>query len=86
MAKLTHQNQELTREISLRRQRHERYAEGQVQSQEDRGGNAKLENQSRGTTSRKVPNLEKEMDQMRKAMYEMRENIRRTNPADDLFH
>ena len=36
MAELTHQNQELTREISLRRQRHEGYAEGQAQSQEVR--------------------------------------------------
>ena len=32
MAELTRQNQELTREITLRRQRHERYVEGQTQS------------------------------------------------------
>ena len=32
MAELTSQNQELTREINLRRQRHEGYAEGQAQS------------------------------------------------------
>ena len=32
MVELTHQNQELTREIGLRRQRHERYIEGQAQS------------------------------------------------------
>ena len=52
MAELTRQNQELTSEISLRRQRHERYAEGQAQSQEVREGeNAELENQSRGTAS-----------------------------------
>ena len=37
MAKLTLQNQELTREINLRRQRHEGYAEGQAQSQEGKG-------------------------------------------------
>ena len=30
MAELTHQNQELTREIVLRRQRHQGYAEGQA--------------------------------------------------------
>ena len=30
MVELTRKNQELTREISLRRQRHERYAEGQA--------------------------------------------------------
>ena len=44
MAELTRQNQELTRKISLRRQRHERYVEGQAQSQENRGGNAEPEN------------------------------------------
>ena len=86
MAELTCQNQELTREISLRRQRHERYAEGQAQSQEDRGGNVKPENQSRGTTSQRVPHLEREMDQIRKVMDEMRENMRRVNPVDDLVH
>ena len=38
MAKLTRQNQELTREINQRRQRHERCVEGQAQSQEVREG------------------------------------------------
>ena len=61
MAKLTRQNQELTREINLWRQRHERYEEGQSQSQEDRG-NAKPESQSKGTASQRVPHLEREMD------------------------
>ena len=50
MVELTHQNQELTKEINLRRQRHEGYIEGQAQSQEDRG-NVELKSQSRGTTS-----------------------------------
>ena len=87
VAELTHQNQELTREITLRRQRNERYVEGQAQSQEVREGeNAEHENQSRSTASRRVPNLEREMDQMRKTMDEMRENIRRTNLVDDLIH
>ena len=84
MAELTHQNQELTREINSRR-RHEEYAEGQAQSQEGKG-NMEPESQSRGTTSRRVPHLEREMDQMRKAMEEMRENMRRTNPVEDLVH
>ena len=44
MAKLIRHNQELTREISLKRQRYERYMEGQAQSQEDRGGNVEPEN------------------------------------------
>nr|XP_023918054.1 uncharacterized protein LOC112029605 [Quercus suber] len=64
MAELTRQNQELTREIE--RQGREGHAERQSQSQEDGGRHAELETQSRGTTSRRVPHLEKEMDQMRK--------------------
>ena len=77
----------MTKEITLRRQRHERYVEGQVQSQEVREGeNTERENQSRDTASRRMPHLEREMDQMRKAMDEMRENIRRENPIDDLVH
>ena len=42
--------------------------------------------QSKGTTSRRVPNLEREMEQMRKVMDEMRENMRRTNLVEDLVH
>ena len=61
MAELTQQNQELTREIYLKKQHYERYAEGQAQSQEDRG-NAEPEGQLRGTKSRRVPQLEREMD------------------------
>ena len=33
-----------------------------------------------------VPHLEKEMDQMKKIMEEMRDSIRRTNHVDDLVH
>ena len=75
MVELTRQNQDLTREINLKKQRYEAYTEGQAQNQEDRR-NAKPESQSRGTTSRRVPHLEKEMDQMRKVMAEMKENMR----------
>ena len=85
MAELIQQNQELTRELNLRRQCHERNTKGQAQSQEDKR-NVEPESQSRGTTSRRVPHLEKEMDQMRKAMNEMRENMRRENPVEDLVH
>ena len=85
VAELTRQNQDLTREINLKKQRYEAYTEGQAQNQEDRR-NAKPESQSRGTTSRRVPHLEKEMDQMRKVMAEMRENMRRANPVEDLVH
>ena len=69
----------------MKKQRYEGYAEGQAQNQGDRE-NAELESQSRGTTSRRVPQLEREMDQMRKVMAEMRENMRRKNPVEDLVH
>ena len=85
MAKLTRQNQKLTREINLRRQRQEEYVEGQAQSQEG-VGNMEPKSQSRGTTSRRVTHLEREMDEMRKVMDEMRENMRRANPVEDLVH
>ena len=85
IAELTQQNQELTKEINLRKQRYETYTEGQAQNQEDKG-NVEPESQSRGTTSRRVPHLEKEMDQMRKVMAKMRENMRRENPVEDLVH
>ena len=85
MAELTHQNQELTRELNSRRQHHDGNTKGHTQSQEDTR-NAKPESQSRGTTSRRVPHLEKEMDQMRNVMDEMRENMRRANPVEDLVH
>ena len=86
MAELTCQNQELIKEIGLRRQHHERHAEEQAQSQEDRRENAESKNQSRGIASRRVPHLEKEMDQMRRVMHEMRENMKRVNPVEDLVH
>ena len=85
MAELTHQNQELTRELNSRRQHRKGNIEGHTQSQEDRR-NAELESQSRGTTSRRVPHLEKKMDQMRKVMDEMRENMRKVNLVEDLVH
>ena len=85
MAKLTRQNQELTREINQRRQRHERCVEGQAQSQEVREGeNVERENHLKCTASHRMPHLEKEMDQIRKSMDKMRENMRRMNHVDDL--
>ena len=76
----------MNREIGLKRQRHGRYTEGQAQSQEGGVENVVPEDHSRGTTLRRVPHLEREMDQMRKAINEMRENMRRANPVDDLVH
>ena len=49
-------------------------------------GNMELESQSKATTLRRVPHLEREMDQMRKVMDEMKENMRRANLVEDLVH
>ena len=73
--------------INQRRQRHKWCMEGQAQSQEVREReNVECENHLRGIASCRVPHLEKEMDQMRRAMDEIRENMRRTNHVDDLVH
>ena len=85
MAELTRQNQELTKELNSKGQHRDRNIEGHTQSQEDTR-NVEPESQSKGTTSRRVPHLEKEMDQMRKVMDEMRENMRRANPMEDLIY
>ena len=86
MAKLTHQNQELRMEINLRRQAcEEREGGGQTQSHDDRE-HIEIGSQLRGTTSRTVPHLKEEMDQMKKVMEEMKENMRRVNPIEDLVH
>ena len=86
MAELTRQNQELKMEINLRRQTcEEREGGGQTQSNDDRE-NTEVGSQLRGTTSRTVPHLKEEMDQMKKFMEEMKENMRRANPIEDLVH
>ena len=56
MTELTRQNQELTREINQRRQRHEWCVERQAQSQEaTEGENVEHENHSKDTISYRVP-------------------------------
>ena len=86
MAELTRQNQELRMEINLRRQACEECeGGGQTQSHDDRE-NIEIGSQLRGTTSRTVPHLKEEMDQMKKVMEEMKENMRRANPIEDLVH
>ena len=73
MVELTQQNQELRMEINLRRQaREEREGGGQTQSHDDRE-NIEIGSQLRGTTSRTVPHLKEEMDQMKRVMEEMNE-------------
>ena len=73
MVELTRQNQELRMEIKLRRQARE---ERETQSHDDRE-NIEIGSQLRGTTSRTVPHLKEEMDQTKKVMEEMKENMRR---------
>ena len=86
MAELTRENQELRMEINQRRQtREEREGGGQTQGHGDRE-NPEIGSQLRGTTSQTVPHLKEEMDQMKKVMEEMKENMRRTNPIEDLVH
>ena len=86
MAELTRQNQKLRMEINLRRQtREEHEGGGQTQSHDDRE-NIEIGSQLKGTTSRTVPHLKEEMDQMKKVMEEMKENMRRANPIEDLVH
>ena len=59
--------------------------EGQALSQEVREGeNVECKNHSRGIASQRVSHLEREMDQMKRVMDEIRENMRRTNYVDDL--
>lgn len=86
MAELTRQNQELRREVNLKRQTYSEHEEGgQIQSQENRE-NFQHGSQSGGIASRRVPHLEKELDQVKKAMDEMKESMRRVNPVEDLVH
>ena len=86
MVELTRQNQELRMEINLRRQtREEREGGGQTRTHDDRE-NTEIGSQLRGTTSRTVPHLKEEMDQMKKVMEEMKENMRRANLIEDLVH
>ena len=86
MAEFTRQNQELRMEINLRRQAcEEREGGGQTQSHDDRE-NIEIGSQLRGTTSRIVPHLKEEMDQMKRVMEEMKENMRKANPIEDLVH
>ena len=86
MAELTRQNQELRREINLRRQAREEYeGGGQTQSHDGRE-NVEIGSQLQGTTSRTVPHLKEEMDQIKRVMEEMKENMRRANPIEDLVH
>ena len=65
----------------MRRQRRDENVGGQAQSQDER--NVEFESQSRGTPLRRVPHLEREMDQMRRTMDEIKENMKRTNPVED---
>jgi len=72
-------------EINMRRQTHEEREGGQTASHGGRE-NTEIGSQFRGTTSRTVPHLKEEMDQMKRVMEEMKENMKRANPIEDLVH
>lgn len=84
MVDLMHQNKELTWEVN----KHQWQIKGPWQNSKAREAENNVEGgeQSRGTITRRVPHLEKEMDRMKKAMEEMRDSMRRTNHVDDLIH
>ena len=42
--------------------------------------------QSKGTVTRRVPYLEREIDQMKRSMEKMKDSMRRANHVDDLIH
>ena len=42
--------------------------------------------QSKGTVTQRVPHLEREMDQMKKTIEEMKDSMRKVNLMDDLIH
>ena len=70
-------------EINQRRQaREEREGGGQTQSYDDRD-NVEIESQLRGTTSRTVPHLKEEMDQMKKVMEDRKST--RLNSSHDVI-
>ena len=85
MADLMQQSQELTREVNRQRQQQQGGKQGQNSENEGTENNIKGD-QSRGIVTRKVPHLGREMDQMKGAMEEMKDSIRRANRVDDLIH
>ena len=85
MAELTQQNQELTREVNKQRQQPCGEKWGQNSEYEGVKNNAEGD-QSRGTITCRVAHLEMEMDQMKRAMEEMKDSTKRANHVDDLVH
>ena len=89
-AELTQQNQDLTREVH--RKKHRRHQRAEREELEQNPGErraksyAKGENQSRGTITWRVPHLEREVDQMKIAMREMKDFMRRRIHKGDLIH
>ena len=86
MEDLTQQNQELTREVNRQRQQWHTKEHGQNSENGEAKNGVEGGDQSRGTVTWSVPYLEREMDQMKKAMKEMKDSMRRENHVDDLIH
>lgn len=57
------------------------------QNSENEGAENNAEgDQSKGIVTRRVPHLEREMEQMKRAMEKMKDSMKRANPMDDLVH
>lgn len=78
----------MTREVNRRRQHRQRGVDKLRQNSKElrEENNAKGGDPIRGIVTRKVPHLEKEMDQMEMAMEEMKDSMKRTHHMDDLIH
>ena len=86
MANLTQQNQELTREVNRQRRQRCVKEHGKNSKNGREGNDVKGGDQSKGTVTRRLPHLEREMDQMKKAIEEMKDSMRKANHMDDLVH
>ena len=83
---LTQQNQELTREVNRQRWQRRTKEHGQNSGNEGAKNGVEGRDQPRGTITQRVPHLEGEIDQMKKAMQEMKDSKRRVNHMGDLVH
>ena len=86
MANLTQQNQELTRKVNRHHQQQRSEEHGQNSKNGVAENGAEGGDQSRGTITCRVPHLEREMDQMKRAMEEMKDSMRKANYVEDLVH
>ena len=86
MADLMQQNQKLTRGVNGHCQQRHSEEHGQNSKNGEVENDVEEGDQSKGTVTHRVPHLEREMDQMKRAMEEMKDSMRRANHVEDLVH